>query len=325
MRSRATLGSVVTPIVGHDGLKTRDLQGLALHHEAFTRSIDPAAHRATDSVSNMPELPEVETIRRQLSSVLPGRTIVAADAHPSPRFADAARCTGRQILEVGRRGKYLIIATTDVHEIIIHLGMTGRLTFSDTEPTTLDQDGTEPWRRAWWRLDDTSILEYIDQRRFGRIAVVERGDHTALATLAALGPEPESPAFTPDHLHRALAIQGRHVKTALLGQRVVAGIGNIYADEALWRAGINPVMRRLGPERAAKLHRAIIDVVREAIDHGGTRLRDYRSIAGDTGEHQYHLDCYGRAGQPCRRCGTLLARRMVDGRGTTWCPNCQRR
>lgn len=271
----------------------------------------------------MPELPEVENIRRQLDRVLPGRRVVGSGAHPSDGFAEAVTLVGARLDGVERRGKYLLIPTDRGDELIIHLGMTGVLRV--TEPGSDDSNRSRPWRRAWWRLDDGRTLAMDDQRRFGRVAVVRRGDHARLPTLANLGPEPLGSGFTPEGLHAALARRRTTVKTSLLGQRVVAGVGNIYADEALWRARVNPVARRLGAERAGRLHAAVVAVLGEAIDHGGTRLRDYRTPAGDTGAHQWHLDCYGRAGAPCNRCGTILRSRRVDGRGTTWCPRCQAR
>jgi formamidopyrimidine-DNA glycosylase len=273
----------------------------------------------------VPELPEVETIRRQLAATVPGAIVTAAGAHPSPKFADATRLVRSRLVDVQRRGKYLIVPTDDARELVIHLGMTGRLELTTTSPASLDADGARPWRRAWWTFDDGRTLCFDDQRRFGRVAVVAAGHHAALPTLASLGPDPFDAAFTPERLHRSLVPSRRKVKTALLSQRFVAGIGNIYADEALWRAGVAPHARRVGRDRCARLHEAIVSVLAEAIDHGGTRLRDYRSVAGDTGRHQFHLDCYGRAGEPCNRCGATLVRGLVDGRGTTWCPTCQTR
>lgn len=279
----------------------------------------------------MPELPEVETIRRQLAAVLPGSTVSDAGAHPSARFTEATDVVGARLTDVDRRGKYLILSTDDDRELVVHLGMTGTLSFTEPTPITTDElerrDRTPPrtWTRAWWRLADGRRLVFDDQRRFGRVAVVRAGRYERLPTLHRLGPEPFDPAFTPHTLHASLATRRRRVKTSLLGQDVVAGVGNIYADEALWRARISPVARRVGPERAARLHAALLAVLGAAIEHGGTRLRDYRSVAGDTGRHQFHLDCYGRAGLPCNRCGATLTRRVVDGRGTTWCPACQAR
>ena len=247
--------------------------------------------------------------------------IVAAGSHPSAKFSSAAEVTGCRITEVGRRGKYLILSTDDDVELVVHLGMTGYLDLA-MEPA----DGTTtggPHTRAWWQLDDGSTLTLTDMRRFGRVAVVPTGDYRSLPTLAHLGVEPFSPDFTAAHLHRALAASHRAVKTQLLGQRVVAGVGNIYADEALWRSRINPAARRVSRDRCGPLRDAIVSTLQEGLTHGGTRLRDYRTLDGDTGGHQFHLDCYGRAGEPCNRCGDLLRRRVLDGRGTTWCGTCQ--
>jgi formamidopyrimidine-DNA glycosylase len=187
----------------------------------------------------VPELPEVETIRRQLAARVPGHRVVAASAHPSPKFADATEVVGARILAVLRRGKYLLLPTDDDRELVIHLGMTGVLSIQRSA-TVADTR----WRRASWELDDGSTLALDDQRRFGRVAVVPRGDHRSLPTLAALGPEPLEAGFTPAGLHRALAGGGQVVKTRLLGQRVVAGVGNIYADEALCRGPARRARRR---------------------------------------------------------------------------------
>ena len=268
----------------------------------------------------MPELPEVETIRRQLAPAVTGRTIVDSGAHPSAKFAPAIEVTGACIEGVDRRGKYLLVGLDDDRELVIHLGMTGRLQL--TTPDTTTSGGGQPYVRAWWDLGD-GVLELHDVRRFGRVAVVPAGDHHDLPTLAKLGPEPLGPDFTPDGLWSALRSSSVRVKTQLLGQRPVAGVGNIYADEALWQAGINPASRRVGRVGAERLHAAIVEVLRAAVDNGGTTIRDYRNFDGASGSNQLHLRCYGRAGEPCLRCSTALERRVIDGRGTTWCRRCQ--
>ena len=148
-------------------------------------------------------------------------------------------------------------------------------------------------------------------------------DHSSIATLAGLGPEPLSSAFTAEGLHSALRASRRRVKTQLLSQRPVAGVGNIYADEALWQAMVHPAARRVTRQQAAELHGAIRRVLTAAVEHGGTTLRDYRDAEGGTGENQHHLDCYGRADEPCGRCGTALRSRVYDGRTSTFCPTCQ--
>ena len=182
----------------------------------------------------------------------------------------------------------------------------------------------DPYDRAWWHLDDGARLALRDVRRFGRVAVIG-SDASALPTLAAIGPEPFDPAFTPEVLWANLRRRSVRVKTNLLSQRPVAGVGNIYADEALWRAGIHPAARAISRPAAARLHAALLEVLTAGIEHGGTTLRDYRGVDGSTGSNQLHLACYGRAGQPCPRCGATLRRSVVDGRGTTHCPLCQRR
>ena len=266
----------------------------------------------------MPELPEVETVRRGLEPVLVGRRFVDGGAHPSAKFAPATGAVDRTVRSVGRRGKYLLIGLDDGRRLVVHLGMTGQFRVHEGVP---DED---PHVRAWWLLDDGRTLEFRDVRRFGRIAVVDQ-DLTGLPTLAALGPEPFDDGFTAEGLWRDVNRSQTRVKTQLLGQRVVAGVGNIYADEALWRARVHPASRRITRPAAARLREAVIDVLAEGIDHGGTTLRDYRTVEGGEGENQHHLDCYGRAGLPCTRCGTLLRRSVIDGRGTSHCPTCQRR
>ena len=271
----------------------------------------------------VPELPEVETIRAQLHPRLAGCSITDAGSHPSEKFLPAMDAIGGEISAVGRRGKYLILALDDGSEtgceLVIHLGMTGRLSISR------DADRDHPHLRAWWRLDGDEVLTLHDIRRFGRVHVVEAGRYEAIATLDRLGPEPFSDQFTGDGLWRSLSASRRRVKTQLLSQRPVAGVGNIYADEALWLAQINPAVRYVSKPRAGRLADAIRSALTSGLRHGGTTLRDYATLDGSSGRNQHHLRCYGRAGEPCERCGTELRRRIIDARGTTWCPTCQRR
>ena len=266
----------------------------------------------------MPELPEVETIRRQLDPMLQGRSIAAAQSHPSAKFVEAAHAAGAGIDRVRRRGKYLIIDLDDDRELIVHLGMTGQLSIQP------DPD-LDDYVRASWELDDGSTLVFRDVRRFGRIRVVEAGDYATIATLHQLGPEPFDAEFTPEHLHRQLKASSRRIKTQLLSQRPVAGLGNIYADEALWRSRVYPAARSITRPATERLHEAIVDVLRAGIDNGGTTLRDYRNAEGGQGTNQFHLQCYGRGGEPCDRCSTPLRSRVWDARNTTWCPACQPR
>ncbi|MEX0868133.1 MAG: bifunctional DNA-formamidopyrimidine glycosylase/DNA-(apurinic or apyrimidinic site) lyase [Nitriliruptoraceae bacterium] len=278
----------------------------------------------------MPELPEVESVRRQLLGVIVGRRIVGAwaDAHPSARQSAVADAVGGTITAVRRRGKFLLIplrfttakrAGAD-RELVLHLGMTGSLRVATaTDKATWHHD------RAWFDFDDGARMLFGDPRRFGRIAVAANGDYTATSpTLAALVQEPLDATFDVSAFATALAATRAPVKAALLQQRIVAGIGNIYADEALWRAGIHPRARRVGSARAARLHEAIVAVLTAAIDREGTTFRDYRMVNGQSGRYASQLDVYGKAGNPCRRCGTTLRRDVIAQRGTSYCPRCQR-
>ena len=272
----------------------------------------------------VPELPEVESVRRQLAPRLTGQRIVAVRATPQPRFERVEEAAGRRIDAVTRRGKYLVLPLSDgpgaARELVMHLGMTGSFRFTDPDE----------YVRAVFRLGAEGqaageTLYFRDVRRFGRLAVVEAGDYSRIATLARLGPEPLSDEFRPDRFHAALAASRMAVKPYLLTQRPVAGVGNIYADEALWRARINPHARRVGPARAAALWRAIRDVLTEAIEREGTTFRDYRMVNGESGRNAPFLVAYGQAGRPCPRCAAPLVKVVLGGRGTTYCRTCQRR
>ncbi len=265
----------------------------------------------------MPELPEVETVRRELLPELRGRSFVEGWTHPSTKFTPALEAVGAEVQGIARRGKYLLVQLDDNRELVVHLGMTGKL--------SPDGDPAAPHVRAWWRLDDGRVLTFDDVRRFGRIRVVDTGDYSGIATLAALGPEPLSSEFTPPQLHRDLTASTRRIKTQLLSQRPVAGVGNIYADEALWRAMVRPSARSITKPQAERLHEAIVAVLTAAVANRGTTLRDYRRPDGSEGQNQHELQCYGRAGLPCPRCGTELRSRVLDARTTTWCPTCQKR
>lgn len=306
------------------------------------------------TLHHVPELPEVETIRRQLDPLLRGPRIVDAWAFGSAKFSDAPFAVGSVLAGVRRRGKYLLIdlvddtgATPRPLELIVHLGMTGRLSVDgpativpapagDLAAGSASTGAASSWSagatahlpthlRASWQLDDGRAVLFDDVRRFGRIAVVAQGDHAALPTLAALGPEPFDDDFTPERLREQVNGSSRHVKTQLLSQRVVAGVGNIYADEALWRAQVHPGARRLTRRQAVALRDEIRHVLAAGIGNGGTTLRNYRDAEGGSGRNQRFLDCYGRAGEPCVRCGEPLRRTVLDARTTTYCATCQKR
>ncbi|MDQ4145263.1 MAG: bifunctional DNA-formamidopyrimidine glycosylase/DNA-(apurinic or apyrimidinic site) lyase [Actinomycetota bacterium] len=266
----------------------------------------------------MPELPEVESVRRQLHPELSGRRVVDAwwDPHPAiPReFVDLGLAVGRTVAGVGRRGKFLIAPLDEGLELIMHLGMTGAFRF----------DFDDSYVRATLLLDDDRTLAFRDVRRFGRMAVVQAGQYEAIPTLAMLGPEPLSEEFDAETFAEVLARTRAPVKPYLMSQRPVAGVGNIYADEALWLARIHPGSRRVGKARARALHAAIRDVLSAAIEREGTTFRDYQMVNGASGRNATFLAAYGRGGQPCPRCETLLTKVIMGGRGTTYCPFCQR-
>jgi formamidopyrimidine-DNA glycosylase len=280
----------------------------------------------------MPELPEVESVRRQLAPRLVGRRILSVQYTPQERFDALDLVAGRRVEALDRRGKYLIARLGEDAaerpavggdmgelELVMHLGMTGSFRFRG-------EDGwqPDPYVRASFALDDGSVLDYRDVRRFGRLSVVDTGRYEGIATLAGLGPEPLGDDFDPDRFFADLAASRMAVKPLLLTQRPVAGVGNIYADEALWRARIHPRSRRIGRRRAHVLWGAIRDVLAEAIEREGTTFRDYQMVNGESGRNADFLSAYGQAGKPCPRCGAALRRIVLGGRGTTYCPVCQR-
>jgi formamidopyrimidine-DNA glycosylase len=229
-------------------------------------------------------------------------------------FTDVERAIGHTIASVGRRGKFLICPLDGDLELIMHLGMTGAFRF----------DLDDPYVRAFLYLDDGRALAFRDVRRFGRMAVVDRGDYHQLPTLAMLGPEPLSDEFDPARFALALAKTRAPIKPYLLSQRPVAGVGNIYADEALWLARIHPRSKRVGVKRAVALHAALRKVLGDSIEREGTTFRDYQMVNGESGRNASFLVAYGQEGRPCPRCETPLKKIVLGGRGTTYCPHCQR-
>ncbi len=269
----------------------------------------------------MPELPEVESVRRQLAPRVEGRRIVDVwwDPHPQQRFHDVGALPGHVVERLDRRGKYLIARLAEApdgvdRELLLHLGMTGSFSF----------DVRDRYARAVFDLDDGATLVYRDPRRFGRVSLVEAGDYAVAPTLASLGPEPLGDEFTVEGFVADLKRSRAPVKAVLLGQKVVAGVGNIYADEALWRARIHPRSKRVGRERATALHGAIREVIAAAVEREGTTFSDYQMVNGESGRYATFLVAYGKEGLPCPRCDTPMVKDVVAQRGTTWCPTCQR-
>lgn len=274
---------------------------------------------------NMPELPEVETVRRELEPWLTGRTVTGVHlrAPSGPKYANLERLPGQVINAVKRRGKYLILPLSGTDELIVHLGMTGVIA------PALRSAKDEKHARVHLTLDAgvDPDLYFIDVRRFGRFLLTAAGDYRGMQTLQHLGPEPLGPDFTQAGFYRALQASAAEIKPYLLSQRPVAGLGNIYVDEALFMARIHPrtPANRISKNKTRSLHSAIVDVLDASVRAQGTTLADYRTVAGGTGEFVERLLAYGRAGEPCRRCGRNLARSVVGGRTTVFCSQCQRR
>lgn len=273
----------------------------------------------------MPELPEVETVRRQLEPVLVGRRFERVEirdsrlVRPFEPAEVAAELAGERVAAVERRGKYLIVRFETGRSLLIHLRMTGSLRHAAGGTLQVD-----PHRRAVVRLDDGSDVAYRDVRRFGTWQLLEPGELRPYLA-ARLGDEPLDALFTAARLGERLAGRRAPVKAALLDQRTLAGMGNIYVDEALWRARIHPLRSAQSLDRGElrRLHRA----VRAALEHGiarqGSTLRDYALPDGGSGSMQDEFRVYGRGGEPCDRCGTPIAKTRVAGRGTWFCPVCQ--
>lgn len=270
----------------------------------------------------MPELPEVETIGKDLRRILSGRCFTGATVHWPPTIARPSaeefrqRIVGQRILDVGRRGKYLIFRLSGGDHLLIHLGMTGQLLIREAGAAM------EPHLRVVFDLDDGRQLRFDDTRKFGRIYLV---DDPAIV-VGKLGPEPLAEDFTPEVFSHLLARRRGRLKSLLLNQKFLAGLGNIYADEALFAARLHPLRRAdsLTPAEVERLHRGMRRVLRQALAHRGTTFDgSYRDPAGEEGTHQEELAVFRRTGQPCPRCGTSIERLVVGGRGTHFCPRCQ--
>ncbi len=273
----------------------------------------------------MPELPEVETIRAQLTPALVGRRLERVEifdgrlTRPEDPVVVAAELEGERIAALERRGKYLVVAFESGRVLLIHLRMTGSLRHA--RRGALPDD---PHRRAVVRLDDGSDVAYRDVRRFGTWLLVQAGELEHYLA-ARLGEEPLDSAFTARSLAARLARRTTSVKAAILDQRTVAGVGNIYADEALWRARIDPgrPAASLSAAEVHALHRGIRRALEAGIARRGATLRDYAQPDGASGSMQDEFMVYGRAGEPCRRCGSPIEKTRVAGRGTWYCPGCQ--
>ena len=273
----------------------------------------------------MPELPEVETVRRQIAPVLEGATITRAEildqrlTRPVDPTVVADALVGERIATVERRGKYLLWRLASGRTLVVHLRMTGSLRHA---PTGGLPDDT--YRRARLVLDTGAEIGYRDVRRFGTWELLDDG-HLRPYLASRLGPEPLAPSFTTLRLGSLLAGRRAPVKAFLLDQRRLAGVGNIYADEALWRARIHPLRPagELDADEVTRLHRAVRASLRQGVELQGSTLRDYATPDGSSGGMQREFHVYGRLGEPCDRCGHPIERIVVGGRGTWLCPRCQ--
>jgi formamidopyrimidine-DNA glycosylase len=273
----------------------------------------------------MPELPEVEHAARTLGAQIVGRRIVAVTKLDWERMVETpeiahflALLEGREVLAAGRRAKWILLTLDSGWTLALHLRMSGYITVheADAQP-----DG---YTHLVLLLDDGRQVFFHDTRKFGRARLL---DGAGLAALhAAHGLEPLTDAFTPNALAELLRRRSARLKPLLLDQRVIAGIGNIYADEALWRAQLHPLRTSdsLDDDEIARLHSGIRLALLQGLERGGSTLRDYRNSYGEAGTNQDHFNVYDRAGAPCPRCGTAIERTVVGQRGTHLCPFCQR-
>jgi formamidopyrimidine-DNA glycosylase len=273
----------------------------------------------------LPELPEVETIRRDLEIALVGRDILGVEVF----FAGSVACpsseifatglVGRRFTGAGRRGKYLLLYLDDHSVLVVHLRMTGRLLLF-TEKPCLDKHS-----HLLFKLSGQATLLYHDVRKFGRFWWLPAQQLEQIKGLAALGPEPLSPAFHFPYLDREAEKRTVTVKALLLDQTFLAGLGNIYTDEILFACGILPgrSARSLSRTERRALFDAIRHVLQEALAWRGTTLSDYRDASGETGLFQNRLNVYGRHKQECPRCSQAVCRSVVAGRGTHYCSHCQ--
>lgn len=269
----------------------------------------------------MPELPEVETIVRGLVPVLPGKTIerlrvIHADVLRQPSRVFSARLEGQAFESIHRRGKNIVAHLTQKDVLVVNLGMTGRL--------VLARDGARTTHPAVrFTLSTGPELVYDDVRRFGALEVMDRSEWDVRDR--RLGPEPLSSNFTARRLQADLARSASPIRSWLLDQRRVAGVGNIYANEALHLAGVHPQRsaRSVTEQEARKLHRTLRRTLRSAVENRGTTLRDYRDASGLPGDNASELQVYGRDQEPCFRCSTEIRRFVFGNRAAFYCPRCQ--
>lgn len=274
----------------------------------------------------MPELPEVETVRQSLLPKIIGKPIIKTEVYynrvlPKNELDEfVLRVQQQTVLDIRRRGKFLLFALSSGDYLVIHLRMTGRLLYRDDKSQELAKHTS-----ARFTFADNSELHFVDQRKFGTIYLLGEDELNQIPGLRTMGPEPLSQEFT----HRRLGNIVRRnlkIKAILLDQKRIAGLGNIYVDESLFRAKIHPtkIGADLTVEEVERLYVSIREVLAEAIRHQGTTIRDYLTGSGATGQFQHHLQVYGKTGKECTRCGSIITKVRVAGRGSHFCPECQK-
>jgi formamidopyrimidine-DNA glycosylase len=283
----------------------------------------------------MPELPEVETVRRGLIPVMEGQVIATASVNrPDLRWPFppnmAARLTGQRVLALRRRSKYILADLASGETLLIHLGMSGRMLISGAQIGQFHHEHPAPAKHDHVVLDMAAgaRITFNDARRFGAMDLMPTATAEDHPLLAALGPEPLGNSFDEDYLVARLHDRNTPIKSALLDQHIVAGLGNIYVCEVLFRAGISPKRRagQIAAPRVRRLVPLIRQVLSEAIEAGGSSLRDYRQADGELGYFQHRFQVYGCEGQPCAKphCTGIIARVAQSGRSSFYCPTCQR-
>jgi formamidopyrimidine-DNA glycosylase len=275
----------------------------------------------------MPELPEVETVRKTLNSIVVGKTIKDVTIrweniihYPKEIEAFRQNLIGQTFEKIGRRGKFLIFYLSD-YALISHLRMEGKYAiFPEDEPY-------DKHTHVIFHFTDGSSLRYKDVRKFGTMHLYRKGEEFHLPPLKGLGPEPFDKEFHASYLYQKLKQTDRVIKLVLLDQSVVVGLGNIYVDEALFRSKIHPLRKasRIKKKECTKLVEEIKNTLTEAIQAGGTTIRSYLNSLGEIGMFQLQLYAYGQEGKACKHCGTLIEKMKVGGRGTHYCPNCQKK
>ncbi len=287
----------------------------------------------------MPELPEVETVKNGLEAVMTGRKIVRLEQRrlnlrwPLPdRMVE--RVSGAKVLRLSRRSKYILVDLSNGETIIIHLGMSGKISILVNRINTITKERNSYDHKSKYKnhdhiifhMDNDKNIIYNDPRRFGAMDLISSSRVDSHSWLSSLGPEPLSNNFSPKYLNEILKHKNRSIKSALMDQKIVAGLGNIYVLEALFSSGISPMKRAntISHLKIDRLYLEILKVLERAISFGGTSLQDFRKVGGELGYFQNHLNVYGREGLPCKNdCSNKVERFKQNGRSSYYCKKCQ--